>query len=139
MQSKIPLPTDNIYKFYALFGLLLLVSSMVLFVINYSTFQQRAVDRFIELSVLNELKELTPEQAAKKELLTAQSEVDVTNKKTYTGCIGIFIALSFWAMFYGFRRWHKDIQPQQDLLLAKQIEKIELEISAIKKANQLDA
>lgn len=25
MENKIPLPTDNIYKFYALFGLLLLV------------------------------------------------------------------------------------------------------------------
>ena len=25
MESKIPLPTDNIYKFYALFGLLLFI------------------------------------------------------------------------------------------------------------------
>jgi len=26
MESKIPLPTDNIYKFYALFGLMLLIT-----------------------------------------------------------------------------------------------------------------
>lgn len=29
MQSNIPLPTDNIYKFYALFGLLLIISSIL--------------------------------------------------------------------------------------------------------------
>lgn len=38
MESKIPLPTDNIFKFYALFGVLILIASIVSVVwINNST------------------------------------------------------------------------------------------------------
>ena len=81
MQSRIPLPTDNIYKFYALFGLLLLIASIALFVSTYSTFQIRASDRFVELSVLSELKSPSIEQKAKKQLLEALTEVDKSDKK----------------------------------------------------------
>jgi len=37
MESKIPLPTDNIYKFYALFGLLLFITSGLTVVWNSNT------------------------------------------------------------------------------------------------------
>jgi len=136
MHSKIPLPTDNIYKFYALFGLMLLISSMALFVINYSTYQQRSFDRFLELSVLIKLKELTPQQLTLKEMYQAQAVVDKSDKKTYLYCISVFITLSLFLMFYGFLKWHRNIQPLQDLLIKKQIEKIELEIKQLNSSSK---
>ena len=139
MQSRIPLPTDNIYKFYALFGLLLLISSMVLFVSTYSAFQTRASDRFIELSVLSELKSPSVEEKARKKLLEALSEVDKSDKQTYLVFIGIFIFIAGALIWYGFRKWHKEIQPKQDLLLSLEIEKMRLEVKTLNKSQNANA
>ncbi|MPW31260.1 hypothetical protein F9L16_20000 [Agarivorans sp. B2Z047] len=136
MQSRIPLPTDNIYKFYALFGLLLLISGMTLFLINYSGVQQRASDRFLELSVLEELKEPSVGQLAKIELLTIQAKVDKSNNAWYSKFIGAFIGISITLIVFGFWKWHTIIQPRQDKLLDKQIEKLELEIAALQKPSR---
>lgn len=139
MQSRIPLPTDNIYKFYALFGLLLLVSSMALFVAQYSSFQTRAYDRFIELSALTSLEDLTAEEKAKKELFDAQVVIDKSDRKFYKEVVGVLIAISLLLILYGFRKWHKVIQPKQDRLVDLEIEKAELEIKALnKRQNQMD-
>lgn len=136
MQTRISLPTDNIYKFYAIFGLLLLISSMVLFVTVYSTFQERAFSRFLELKVLTEVKDLTAQQVAKKELLSTQAKIDASDKETYLSSIGVFLTISLVLIFFGFWRWHKYIQPKQDLLLARQIEKIEIEIKMLNKSGK---
>ncbi|HAT8530747.1 TPA: hypothetical protein I7204_22180, partial [Vibrio vulnificus] len=80
MQSRISIPTDNIYKFYATFGLVLLVATMVLFVFVYSTFQASYHERYVELKVLTSLSTLTPEQAGRKEVLEAKEIIDKSDQ-----------------------------------------------------------
>lgn len=133
MNSKIPLPTDNIYKFYALFGLVLLISSFVLFFQTYTTFQERFFERYIALESLTNKKKLSANDLANKEVLETKSKIDESDKSAYLGFIGIFIAFSLFLIAYGFRKWHVKIQPQQDLVIQKQIEKLTLEIKALKK------
>ncbi|HHF0511871.1 TPA: hypothetical protein ACPHTW_004541 [Vibrio antiquarius] len=133
MQSRISIPTDNIYKFYATFGLVLLVSTMALFVFVYSTFQANSHARYVELKVLSSLSKLTPEQSARKEVLEAKEVIDTSDKKTYMSAISLFLALSLLLLAFGFYRWHKKIQPLQDELLMKQKEKTELEIRLLNK------
>ncbi len=133
MNSKVPLPTDNIYKFYSLFGLVLLISSFILFVQTYTSFQQRAFDRFIELEVLNSQELLSPKELARKEAFESKAIIDKSDKKLYMRFIGGFIGLSLVLIFYGFRKWHIKIQPQQDLMAQQQIEKLALEIKILKK------
>lgn len=123
MQTRIPLPTDNIYKFYALFGLLVFISSMVLFVTTYTTFQSRSVERTIELSVLTNLETLSAKQKATKEVLEVLAVVDKSDKKTFLRYIGVFLSIGLLLIYYGFRKWHKEIQPKQDKLLDLEIKK----------------
>lgn len=52
MLSKIPLPTDNIYKFYALFGLLILLTTGVMFFIRHTEYNNMAFERYIPIEVL---------------------------------------------------------------------------------------
>ncbi|HDY8183208.1 TPA: hypothetical protein RQL23_004646 [Vibrio vulnificus] len=137
MQSRISIPTDNIYKFYATFGLVLLVATMVLFVFVYSTFQASYHERYVELKVLTSLSILTPEQAGRKEVLEAKEIIDKSDQKTYMVSIALFLTLSLFLSTYGFYRWHKKLQPLQDEILQRQKEKIELEVKLLNK--QLNA
>ncbi|HCE4573022.1 hypothetical protein [Vibrio parahaemolyticus] len=133
MQSRISIPTDNIYKFYATFGLVLLISTMALFVFVYSTFQANSHARYVELKVLASMSELTPEQSARKDILEAKEVIDTSDKKTYMDVIAFLLASSLFLLAFGFNRWHKKIQPLQDEILLKQKEKTELEIKLLNK------
>ncbi len=48
MESKIPIPTDNIYKFYALFGLVILISCIAAFLYVYSSTNELIFKKAIE-------------------------------------------------------------------------------------------
>lgn len=133
MQSKVPLPTDNIYKFYALFGLLLFLSCVYAFTSLYHSYNEKAFNRYIELEVLNSVNELTPVQIATKKVLEEQKGIDASDKQFFLGVIGGAITVSLLLMSYGFFRWHTKIQPQQDKTIEQQIEKTDLEIKALNK------
>jgi len=126
MESKIPLPTDNIYKFYALFSLLLLIFSLggVLYV------QQSANEQVIailpDLEVLKEAKELSAKDEITKQILERKLEVVASDRKFFSTVLGGSLALAITGIVYGFRRWHTVIQPLQD-----EHAKIQLEISRL--------
>lgn len=133
MQSKVPLPTDNIYKFYALFGLLLLIASFYLFMSNYNDHRTRQHNRLIEISKLEAIGSLSKEQASLKELLNVQEKIDQENRKYYSKWISFFIALSIILIGYGFLMWQFIVQPKQDKLLELNTEKLEIELKILKK------
>ncbi|WP_318487228.1 hypothetical protein [Photobacterium leiognathi] len=119
MQSKIPLPTDNIYKFYALFGLLLLFASTFAFLSIHHSYNEQGYKNYVELKVLEELPDLTKEQEARKFILEKQNEISISDKKFFLDIIGFF-------------QWHAKIQPIQDEIVSKQLEKLDVEIKLLK-------
>lgn len=133
MQSRIPLPTDNIYKFYALFGLLLFLACIYAFVNIYQTYNEKLFKRHVEIQTLQDVKSPSAAQIATKEVLEKQSEIDSSDKKTYLNFIGIFLSVAIGLMIFGFHQWHTKIQPLQDEAFKKNLEKTELEIRALKK------
>ncbi len=133
MNSKIPVPTDNIYKFYALFGLLLFLSCVYAFVNLYQDYNQKAFKRYIDLKTLESFKTLDSNQSATKFVLEKQSKIDAADKEFFLSVIGGAVATSWLLMAYGFYQWHTKIQPQQDRMAEKQLEKADLEIKILKK------
>ena len=132
MHSKIPIPTDNIYKFYALFGLFLFLFSGYLFIQIHHSFNDIGFSHFVEYEVLKDIKKPTKEQDARKAILERKLEIAIVNKKTFLRAVGVFMGIAICLMAYGFFRWHKVIQPIQDEIMKKQLEKLELEIEAIR-------
>jgi hypothetical protein len=51
MEPSIPVPTDNLYKFIALFGLVLFVSSGITFVYSYFYFNKLLYQQRLELEI----------------------------------------------------------------------------------------
>jgi len=132
MQSKVPLPTDNIYKFYSLFGLFLFLSCIYVFVNLHNDYNQKAFKAYLELETLKSLKSSDATQIATKNILETQIKIDASDKKFFLHSIGGVLAISLLLMSYGFYQWHTKIQPQQDKAIEKNLEKLDLEIRSLK-------
>ena len=132
MQSKVPLPTDNIYKFYAFFGLLLLITSLYLFVSVYDSNKEKMQERFIEGSKLENIVKLSPDQKDYKKFLENDAEVDKINYDTYMDWISVFIFISSLFIIFGFGMWQFSVQPKQDKLLKLSTDKLTLELEITK-------
>ena len=132
MHSKIPIPTDNIYKFYALFGLFMFIASGYVFIQIHFMYNDLAFNNYVEYEVLKDTKNPTTEQEAKKVIHERKMEIAIGNKKTFLQTTAFFIAISVYLMAFGFYKWHRVIQPIQDEIMKKQLEKLELEIEAIR-------
>jgi len=113
MESKIPLPTDNIYKFYALFGLLLFITSGLAVVWNGATTNETLHSLVKEYEALPGSTE-EKEQTTLGKMIETRVDVAIQNKKQFQHFLWAsfrFIAL---ADVLGFKQWHTKIQPKQD-------------------------
>jgi hypothetical protein len=128
MQSKVPLPTDNIFKFYALSGLVLFIFCMtsMLFVSNKTN--ELVYSTIIDVETLNMIEKPTKLELAKKTILERRLEVALENKELYLFVIGVLAGVAVISMYYGFRHWHTIIQPLQDELLLLNIQKLKKEL-----------
>jgi hypothetical protein len=128
MESRVPLPTDNIFKFYALFGLLLTIFAVgsVLYV-NKST-----NDLAFEIAVEYETLKVDPvrsvSQEARFQMLERKLEIAVKNKGTFMLCLSAMMTFGILMMAYGFWKWHTEIQPIQDEIARLSFKKLKQEV-----------
>jgi hypothetical protein len=129
MESKIPLPTDNIYKFYALFALLLFIFSVGMLVLVTQSTNRLIFDSVIEKQQLLTDAPENPVSKAKISVLDRQLEIAKTNRTVSFWFFSILSGCSLSLGAYGFRRWHQDVQPRID-----EANRIQLEISKLQLA-----
>ena len=137
MESRVPLPTDNIYKFYALFGLALFLASIFAFLNIHSSYNERALERYVEVETLNGLAQLNLEQQLRKNVLEAQERIDASDKKFLISVLGGVLTVAIWLMGYGFYSWHTKIQPLQDEFMQKQLTKLGMEINELSRGHRV--
>lgn len=128
MENKIPLPTDNIYKFYALFGLLIIFFGFgsTLYV-NKST-NDLLFGSAVELEILKSEENRSSPKEVKLELLIRKIEIAKKDKKFYTASLGIIIAIGIMMVCYGFKKWHTEVQPVQDEIAKLSLQKLKREL-----------
>lgn len=132
MESKLPVPTDNIFKFYALFSLLLFVFSIGAVLYIQQSTNQLAFENLEEVEALKQLETRTPQQDLRKALLERMLEVANENKGYFNKALGALIGLSICGMFYGFRKWHLDVQPVVDEAARVQLEISKLQLAKLR-------
>jgi len=137
MQSRIPLPTDNIYKFYALFGLLLFIFGIgSLIYVNESTNSQT----YEIIGEYHTLKQMHPKarsmaQEIKYQILDRKLDDAVASKIYYSLGIGLITVLGILMFCYGFKIWHTIIQPMQDDITRLNIKKLQQEVGEEERPN----
>lgn len=135
MTPKLPVPTDNIYKFLTLFGLTLIALSLTLAVLNVNFANEeiwRKANAYFDLQA-----EVGPSKAEREKLIL--NDIDRLNTDREVGkwfLSGIFI-IGFCMSIFGFYKWIRKVQPAHDELLELEREKLRLEIQALKKSSQV--
>lgn len=132
MESRIPIPTDNIFKFYALFGLLIVVFFMgSVFYIN-NTSNAVVYDSLPELEGLKQLSTPTRTDQVRIALLERKLEINQSDKNVLLYIAGGFLTLGGLLTGYGFLQWHRKIQPLQDRRAKVELEIAELQLAKLR-------
>jgi hypothetical protein len=132
MESKIPLPTDNIYKFIALFSLILFISGFGTVIYATNATNAMAFEHWVEVETLRALETPTLEQATRLQALEKKIEVAVDDKDAYRSLAIFMIAAGTVGMVFGFGYWHLRIQPRVDQMAATQLEIAKLQLLSLK-------
>lgn len=139
MQPQLPVPTDNIYKFSCLFGLVLIVSAIFSFVAMYTSSQESKV-RYFEVIIPLESRETRTK--AEEDLLALNKKlIEVTKENERVGNAAIVIVFTVGLLLsaYGAKNWYGLIQVRDDRLADLQLRKLELEIEKLKGATVTSA
>lgn len=132
MESRIPLPTDNIYKFYALFGLLLFTFALA----SKLYLAESAIDKVIKMlpqyiEVAQKSQPGSPEKIMSNILETRMDSIleDGINLDSLSNYVAITGGLF---MLIGFGAWQLIIQPRQDEFAKLELEKLRHEVEQLK-------
>lgn len=128
MESRIPLPTDNLFKFYALFGLLL-----VIFGCGATLYVSKSTnDLLFEIAVEYETLKADPvrtvSQEARFQVLQKKIEIAGKDKALFLSGLGGVIGIGILMVWYGFRKWHTEVQPIQDEISRLTLKKLRREV-----------
>ncbi|MEJ1359325.1 MAG: hypothetical protein RPU51_14315 [Candidatus Sedimenticola sp. (ex Thyasira tokunagai)] len=126
MESRIPIPTDNIFKFYAMFGLLLLITSIMGTIWVSTSTNEKLHSLVKEYEGLAGTKE-EKEKSDLAKVIEIRMNVQAENKKTFKYGLSAITGMAFWLMVYGFWQWHTKIQPKQDEYFELQLQKLRQE------------
>ena len=135
MENKIPIPTDNIFKFYALFGLLLFIftASSIIYVTRSAN--ELVFQSVVEVEAIKQIQNPSPVDKAKLQILEKRLEISASDKIFYIKGIGAITGISVVLMIWGFTKWHRDVQPIQDEMAQLQLEKLRHEVKQLKHHN----
>lgn len=136
MLDRVPVPTDNVYKFYALFSLVALVFCVWLFFSQHAEKNAIAIKNYPEIAEIKAIKEPTPAQSARLKVMERQLEVAKSDNDFINNCLSVIIGFCLFLMGYGFLRWHKEIQPLVDATQKAQLEILQLQVEQLKLQNE---
>jgi hypothetical protein len=132
MESKIPLPTDNVYKFYALFGLLTFIFSIGAILYSTQATNNVLFGLALEAEQLKHPEKPSALDDVKKKLLERKIEIAIADRETFKYSLYGLIALATVMIYYGFSKWHTEIQPRQDEMAAIQLETAKLQLQKLR-------
>ena len=138
MENHIPLPTDSLYKFCALFGILIVIvfggASIYLNTKTNATLIELAID----YETLKSIEERTKVQETEFKLVERQIEIAVSDKNAFMYFISAFIVLGLFLLVYGFSKCYKIVQPIQDETARLNLEKLRNEVEKLKADNKTE-
>ncbi|MGE8448229.1 MAG: hypothetical protein ACN6O1_18610 [Comamonas sp.] len=136
MLDRVPVPTDNIYKFIALFSLVVLVFSFWQMVSVTTASNAIVIKNYPEIVELQSLEVRTSAQEAKLAVLEREKEVVVKDRKLFVNILSWVIAFAFYGIIYGFWVWRREIQSMVDAQNKAQLELLQLQVEKLRLENK---
>ena len=136
MIDRVPVPTDNLYKFYALFSLATLIFSLWGLLYLQRSTNDLLFDAIPRIEALKSEPSRSAEQNASLVILQKKYEVAVSDRRVLNGVLYGLFAVSLAVAIYGFSAWHSKIQPQSDAMARIQLELAQLQVEKLKLENR---
>lgn len=114
MLDRVPVPTDNIYKFIALFSLVAAIFAVWASLNLHNATNEVVYTNLPEVESLKKLDSRSHEQELMLSLKQRQIEIAKADKKTLTNVLSGLLGFAIVGIGYGFWKWHKDIRPLAD-------------------------
>lgn len=124
MQPSIPVPTDNLHKFMATFGLVLIVFSVGAMIFAYNSAHRELISIAETYLALEDKTGKSVQEM--KELLEKRIDILASNRVFYLFLLTLPFAVGWVMAWTGFERWRK-LQPLHDELLELQVVKARIE------------
>jgi len=125
MNLPMSVPTDNVYKFVAIFGLVMVIASFLASIQQGVSTNEEVFSSAPEIAKLEASKNLDPYDKAKLEILHRKLEIALSDRKFLTWGGGIFGGMGLGISVLGFVAWYKKVQRHQDRLLELQVREAE--------------
>ncbi|GKS92196.1 hypothetical protein [Acidovorax sp. SUPP2539] len=136
MLDRIVVPTDNIYKFIALFSLVVLIFCGWQSISFNTEVNSIVFKNYPEMQDLRALDARSRVQDARLAVLDRQIEIATQDRKFYNSLLGFSMAIAILGLVVGFGVWYRKIQPLVDAQSKAQLEILQLEIEKIKLENR---
>ena len=114
-----------------MFGLLLFIFSFGSSIYVVHTTNELVFQTVVEIESINQIAKPSPVDTAKKLVLEKRKEIAVADKNFFDKALGVIAGIAALLMLYGFRKWHKEVQPVQDEMAQLQLKKLRHEVSQL--------
>ncbi|MBU2986815.1 hypothetical protein KO528_15730 [Saccharophagus degradans] len=136
MNPNIPIPTDSVHKFYAGFGLVVFIASLIAAVYVQNSTNEKIMKWFDDSAQIEKLEKKTDVDRVQLKRIDELINITKKDKKTF---LYFLISSAFFGLFvagWGFQAWEKKVQPQIDKKMELELELLELEIESKKRSNK---
>lgn len=137
MYDKVPVPTDNIYKFYALFSIVLLTFGMWMYAKTHVEINSWIFKNYSEIEELKAVNERTKGQQGKLDALERELYVLDQDRGIINLFVLISVVVSTFGLGYEFKKWYKEIQPIADATAKAQLELLQLQVEKLRLENNV--
>lgn len=114
------LPTDNLYKFMALSGIILIISSFFIVWKHADRSQELLRELKAGLAVENTYSDNRGSDLSNLKLKLEELELIIKDKPWYMTFLLISQIIGWFLSIIGFRLWYLRVQKHQDIILAEQ-------------------
>ena len=132
MESRIPVPTDNIFKFYALFSLLVFVFSIGAVLYSNNAANRLVFSAVVEIETLKQDRVPSASQKMRIAALERQLDLSQSDRDFYTIALSFLVTFSIVGIVYGFKKWHMEVQPVIDESTRIQLEIAKLQLEKMR-------
>jgi len=132
MENKIPLPTDSLYKFVALFSMTIVIGAFYLTFYAGESSNAVVYENWGELASLQSLEKPNAGQVARKEMLERRIEIAVENRKALVKFSVALVLIGTVGGFIGFAFWIRKQQKVADQIAENQLELSRLQLLALR-------
>jgi hypothetical protein len=121
MNLPMSVPTDNVYKFAAIFGLVMVIASFWGIITQTSLTNEIVLVSAPEIASLEANQSPTPSEKAKLDMLKKRKEAAIEDRKGISDLCSKMAGLGTAVSLVGFFFWYWMIQRHQDRLLKLQV------------------